>query len=50
MHCKVEKIGVDPLTLSSEELCSVDVAPLKQIQKKLQKSCIVTGEADVRTK
>ena len=33
MHCKVEKIVVDqmslvPITLSSDELCSVDIAPL----------------------
>ena len=27
MHRKVEKTGVDPITLSSDELCSVDTAP-----------------------
>ena len=27
MHCKVDKIGVDPITFSSDELRSVDIAP-----------------------
>ena len=35
MHSKVEKIGVDPMnpiTLFSDELCSVDIAPFPPVQ------------------
>ena len=35
MFCKVEKIEVHPMTLSSDELCFVDIAPPLDLKVRL---------------